>query len=425
MISRRVRQNVFFLLVMSVIAIVGVLAAVDVLEHERLPNPFANTYAVNVALTAADGVVPGYGQPVNVAGVPVGVIAGAKVQNGLALIKMAIERGELPHVYRDATADLQPVTPLKDMELDLNPGQPSAGLLGPGATIAVADSTSPGELEDLLGSLDGDTRSFLTSLIGSLGTGTAGQGANLRRLLVALGPTARQVHEISTALAGRRADIASLVHNLAIVTRAASQDGQLGEVVKAGDQTLHAVAEQSSALRQSIVQLPSTLQTTGQALSDATDLARAIDPAARALSPALTALPTTLRALGPFAGGTARALKSEIGPFVRQAVTPVGELAATIPPLSTITPQLINDFKVAAYAANELAYNPGGGDPGFLFWLDWAAHNSDSATSNEDAMGSIARTLVMVSCDQLTSTENAAGLLEAVLGVQSICRGLN
>ncbi len=319
---RKLRQNLPFLVVLATIAVIGTAAAVVVLLDERLPNPFSDTYDVGVELSAANGVVPGYGQPVNVAGVPVGAISGARVHGGQALITIAIQRSKLPHVYRDATVALQPVTPLKDMELELDPGHPSAGRLGAGSTIPIADSTSPGELEDLLGALDADTRSFLATLISSLATGTAGQGQNMRRLLVALGPTAHQTREISSALAARRAQIAELVHNLSVVTRAASQDGRLAEVVQAGDATLHAVATQDAALRRSIAQLPHTLNSTGRALTDVSEIAHAAEPALTALTPAVKALPRTLQTLGPFSESTATALRTHVRPFVQDAQPP-------------------------------------------------------------------------------------------------------
>jgi phospholipid/cholesterol/gamma-HCH transport system substrate-binding protein len=418
---RKLRQNLRFLFVLAAIAVVGTAAAVAVLLDERLPNPFSDTYDVNVELSAADGVVPGYGQPVNVAGVPVGTIQGARTQDGQALITMAIRRSQLPHVYHDATAALEPVTPLKDMELELNPGHASAGALQPGGTIPIADSTSPGELEDLLGALDADTRSFLASLISSLGTGTAGQGQNMRRLLVALGPTAHQTKEITDALAARRAQIAQLVHNLSVVSRAASQDGQLAQVVQAGDATLHAIATQDGALRQSIAQLPGTLKSTGRALTDVSDIAHAAGPALTALTPAVKALPKTLQTLGPFAEATAGALRTHVRPFVAEAQPTLRALAPAAAQLTALTPHLQSIIKVLQYATNELAYNPGDGDPGMLFWLDWAAHNVDSATGNEDAQGSIARTLLLSSCQQATSAENVGAVLGELIGIKNIC----
>jgi phospholipid/cholesterol/gamma-HCH transport system substrate-binding protein len=418
----RLRQNLGFLLVLGVIAVVGVFSAITVLSHERLPDPFIDTYNVRIELSAADGVVPGYGQPVNVAGVPVGVIAGAKVgEDGNAMVTLAIRRSSLPHVYRDATAALEPVTPLKDMELDLVPGQASAGVLPAGGVIPVADTTSPGELEDLLGALDGDTRSFMQTLISSLGTGTAGEGANLRRLLIDLGPTGGQLRSIDTALVSRRSEIAELVHNLSVVTHAASQDGELASVVQAGDATLHAVASQDAALGRSIALFPAALHSTGAALTDATGLARAIGPAVTALTPAVRRLPATLAAVGPFASKTSRALRTEIGPLTRDAEPALGQLAPAVTALAGELPDVTSIVAVLRYLTNELAYNPGGDDPGMLFWVDWAAHNTDSATGNEDAMGSIARTLVLVSCQQLTEAANVGKVLGEFLGVGTIC----
>ena len=261
---------------LATIAVVGTAAAVAVLLDERLPNPFSDTYDVSVELSAANGVVPGYGQPVNVAGVPVGTISGARAQGGQALITMAIRRSRLPHVYRDATAALEPVTPLKDMELELNPGHPP-----PARSGRAGANYDPGGRQHLAGRARGPARrarrrhaDLLASLISSLGTGTAGQGQNMRRLLVALGPTAHQTREIATALAARRAQIAQLVHNLAMVTRAASQDGRLAQVVQAGDATLRAApprtprcGSRSRSCRARCVGPP--------ALTDASDIARA------------------------------------------------------------------------------------------------------------------------------------------------------
>jgi phospholipid/cholesterol/gamma-HCH transport system substrate-binding protein len=243
----------------------------------------------------------------------------------------------------------------------------------------------------------------------------------MRRLLVALGPTAHQTREITTALAARRADIAQLVHNLSVVTRAASQDGRLAQLVQAGDATLHAVASQDVALRRSIAQLPSTLRSTGRALTDVSDIASAAGPALTALTPAVRGLPKTLQTLGPFSRATAAALRTQVRPFVRDAQPTLRDLAPAATRLTGLTPHLTSITKVLQYATNELAYNPGQGDPGMLFWLDWAAHNVDSATGNEDAHGSIARTLVLASCQQLTSAQNLGAVLGELLGVSNAC----
>ena len=47
---------------------------------------------------------------------------------------------------------------------------------------------------------------------------------------------------------------------------------------------------------------------------------------------------------------------------------------------------------------NELAYNPGHGKGGFLFFLDWANHDLNSVVSTADANGPIGRSLIYFNC---------------------------
>ncbi len=83
-------------------------------------------------------------------------------------------------------------------------------------------------------------------------------------------------------------------------------------------------------------------------------------------------------------------------------------------------PALINSFRVLAYSVNELTYNPGGRNPGFLYWFSWFAHNADSFISNSDANGPVWRTLILSSCESL-KTLPVGPLLEQVLGTKFGC----
>ena len=55
------------------------------------------------------------------AGVRVGQIDGTSQKNGQGVLHMSIDPSKLPHVYRDARADLVPNTPLKDMQVNVYP----------------------------------------------------------------------------------------------------------------------------------------------------------------------------------------------------------------------------------------------------------------------------------------------------------------
>jgi hypothetical protein len=50
---------------------------------------------------------------------------------------------------------------------------------------------------------------------------------------------------------------------------------------------------------------------------------------------------------------------------------------------------------------NELAYNPGPNQGGFLFFLDWANHDLNSVLSTADAHGPVGRTVAYLNCNLL------------------------
>jgi phospholipid/cholesterol/gamma-HCH transport system substrate-binding protein len=407
--------------ILILLMVVGLGCGFYILLQQRLPNPFESFYQVNGAFPTAAAVVPGLGEPVNVAGVHVGEITGTSLQNGQGIVHMQIDPSKLPHMYRDAHADLVPNTPLKDMEVDIAPGDRSSGLLRSGSTIPVAQTTSPIDSDELLDSLDTDTRTWLTSLITELDNGTAGRGRDIRELMTTLSPTSAQLRQIGDLLASRRTELADIVHNLGVLSHATSEkDAQLTQVIRAGDETVQALASQDTALQQSITRLPGTLQTARTTLSDLTGFATALGPTATALIPTAKHLPATLDDTRTLFQGAALLPLKEIPPFVK-AVLP---LADQLPPLEselkTAVPALIDSFKVLAYSTNELAYNPGGKNPGFLYWFAWFAHNADSFISNSDANGPVWRSLLLVSCPALKSL-TVGPLLEQLLGTTFGC----
>ena len=412
------RTYLKFFVVFLVLGAAGLAATFYLLVEERTALPFQNVYTVNAEFTAADGVVSGLGQPVNVVGVKVGQVTGSRLVNGDALVTMEIQRGRLAHVYRNATAVLEPITPLNDMEINLEPGGPPAAPLASGSTIDVGQTTSPVPLSDLLSSLDGDTRDYLSSLIASLGQGLGANGNALRSMFQAMGPTVQQAGAISSAVAQRRAALARLVHNLAVVTSAASRDHQLAAVVAAGNETLQSLSREDQPLKQGLTELPATLSAARSTLVDLEPFSDKLGPTVRALLPAVERLPATLTALRPFAVEGTNALSRQIRPLVSAAQPLVRNLAPATTALTEATPGLTQAFQVVTYAANELAYNPQQlGDQGALFWLAWAFHNFNSVISLGDAHGGIGRAQVLLNC------YGAQGIpqIQHALGVFGLC----
>jgi phospholipid/cholesterol/gamma-HCH transport system substrate-binding protein len=403
--------------------VIGTAAGLYILIFERLNLPIvgAATYKVDAAFPTGAGVVPGLGEPVNVSGVRVGEISGTSLKNGQGIVHMEIDPSKLKSLYNNASADLVPNTPLKDMQVNIHPGKPANGVLPHGATIPIAMTTSPTDSDELLATLDTDTRNWLTSLLTDLDRGTTGRGADIRALLNNLGPTTQQLREIGDLLANRRHQLSTLVHNLGVLSKAtAAKDAQIGTVVQAGDATVQALASQDVALRSAITRLPGTLSTTRQTLADVTPLANALGPTATALIPTAKSLPSTLSGAQTLFEASALLPLKQIPPFVK-AVLP---LANQLPPLgknlAAVIPSLKNSFKVLAYTTNETAYNPGGRNQGFLYWLAWTAHDLDSALSVADANGPAIRSVLITSCAGLKASP-AGPLLEVLLGTTFGC----
>jgi phospholipid/cholesterol/gamma-HCH transport system substrate-binding protein len=417
------RQSATFLLRLALLAAVGIAAASYLFVMQRGPVPLRDTYKIKAQFTAASGVIGGLGQPVNVAGVKVGSVTNADLDPaGNALVTMEIERDELRAVHADAHATLEPITPLKDMQIELSPGSAGKPILRSAAVIPESATVPPTELAALLSSLDGDTRAYVQSLMRMLEVGTKGRAVNMRLLFGALGPTTRQARELADAITDRRRRMARLVTNVARVTRAAADDRQLASVVKTGNATLDAVAGQDAALRRSLEELPPTLQVTRSSLANAARFSSRLRPALRALSPAVSALPRTLHEATPFANDAERALRTQIRPLAREAQPVARDLGPAIRGLAAMSQPLTTVVRTTNYVLNELAYNPPGSDEGNLFWLAFFFHNFGSVFSLGDAHGPLGAAMALMNCSQITAS--APGSLVAVLtGAANACTG--
>ena len=419
---RAVSEYGRFVAAIVIFGAISVVSGAYIVTQQRLRTPLEDRYEIAVELPTSQSLTSGQNQAVNVAGVRVGDVVKTRLREGRALVTLSIERDKLPRVHRDARADLHPNTPLKDMQIELYPGRPPAPRLGEDDVLPVAQSTSPVDADDLNAALDSDTRAYFRALVAASERGLRGRGRDLRLALRALGPTTEQLRRLGDAMAVRRRQLARLVHNLSVLTRATeAKDRELGTVVEAGATTLRALAGQDAALRQSVALLPETLSSARSSLVNATALANEAGPTLTALMPTARRLPGALRAAGPLMRRTEPFLRTQVRPLVREAAPVVADLTPAIANLEVLSPHLKTAFAVFDYVANELAHNPAGEDEGYLFWLAWFAHNANSALSTEDAHGSLIRGLVLTSCSSLASQPELGPVLQAFTGVVPAC----
>jgi phospholipid/cholesterol/gamma-HCH transport system substrate-binding protein len=376
-------------------------------EGLKLPSWFPllgkSYYTVNAEFSTAQAITPGQGQAVTIAGVKIGVISGVRLSNGVALVSMNIDKGDAP-IYRDATMLLRPKSQLKDMTVEVNKGTPAAGALPNGGTLPVSQTAPDANLDELLASLDADTRSYLQVLIGSAGHGLGGQGLALSAGLRRFDPTTRDFELISRALVSRRVSIARVTHNLALLVAAiGTKDNELANLVRASNAVFGTFAQENANVSATVAKLPGALGQINTSLGKLATTAQLANSALGGLRP-------TARALGPAALAgqhlfktTTPVIQNQISPFVRAAQPTLAPLVPAAQSLSSATPNLSTAFGVLNTFFNELAYNTGSSTkPGYLFYLPWANHNINSALSVGDASGALLRGEVVVAPNSLT-----------------------
>ncbi|MEA2313019.1 MAG: phospholipid/cholesterol/gamma-HCH transport system substrate-binding protein [Solirubrobacteraceae bacterium] len=385
--------------------LVAVVVSSVILSHQRFTLPGwvpvigKSFYEINAELSTSAAVTPGQGQTVNVAGVQVGEITSVKLVGGRAVIGMKIEP-KYDRVYKDATILMRPKTGLKDMVAELTPGTAAAGRLPAGGTIPISQTLPDVNLDEVLAALDTDTRDYLTLLLSDGGQALKGNGRALANTIRRIEPTARLSRQVNQALAQRRANIRRAVHNFSLITdELGRRDGDVANFVQYSNAVFASLASQDSALKETLRQLPSTLQVTDTTLGKATTLADTLGPTLQALRPAARNLAPTLRAVRPFVSTTTPIIRDELRPFARESLPTVQQLRPAMRDLSAATPDLTTTFKELNYLLNELAYNPpGSSDEGYLFWLSWANHLAPTVFATQDAHGPIRHGLVIFGC---------------------------
>lgn len=428
--KRAIREySPFFAAILGLAAIAAVVGGY-ILSQQRfhLPHwvPLGGSDFVDykAELPTAQSITPGQGQTVDVAGIPVGEISKVDLVDGRAVVTMKIRKKFTP-VYRDATILVRPKTGLNDMVLQLTPGSRRSGELPENGKswIPVSQTLSNVNLDELLASLDGDTRQYLQLLIGGAGQGLGGQGRQLAASVKRFDPTSRDILKITKKLAQRRRSIARTVHNFRLLSEAlAGKDEQLTSLVSASNVVFKAFADQDARLRDALRQLPPTLQATNTGLQKADKLAKVLGPTLGDLRPGARALGPALKATRPFLVKTEPVIRTQLRPFARDARPTVRALRPAARDLAAVTPNLTKTFSVVNYLLNELAYDkPGDGNNSYLWWIGWANHIGDTIFGNADANGPTRRGLLVVSCsglstlDQLKKVNPQLGLLIGLL----------
>jgi phospholipid/cholesterol/gamma-HCH transport system substrate-binding protein len=262
-------------------------------------------------------------QSVRIAGVEVGKVSGVEPVGGdspAVVVTMKMKDEGLP-IHKDATIKVRPRLFFEgNLFFDVKPGTPEAGDVEDGDTIPVSQTSAPVQLDQVLGTLDTDTREDLQKLLIGYGNAingkplpgedddqdpdtkgeTAGQSLNdtydyaagsLRGgAVVNEAILGTELHDLSKLIGSQQKIFAAL----------SSREGSLKDLITNFNTTMGALAAQETNLRATIRELPQVLEAARPAL----DNLNAAFPSTRAwaleMIPGVQETPATIEAGFPW-----------------------------------------------------------------------------------------------------------------------------
>ncbi len=429
--KRQIRK--FFKPVLAILGLMLIAGAVSavILTNQRLRFPFFSPTPIRMAaeLDNAQAVTPGQGQTVQVAGVQIGDIADVKLRDGRAVVGLDIEPKFKDLIRTDARAALRPRTGLKDMYIQVYPGSASAPAAKEGFTIPINRTLTDVDLDEILSSLDADTREYLQLFINGAGKGLENRGSDLAEVFRRFEPTFRDLARVNQAVAQEKEALKTTIASLAQLNRRLAEDpDDLAELVDASAATFGAFASEDRNLASTVRQLPGTLQQATETLTAVRPFAERLGPTARRLIPAFAALEEANEAVRPFARKATPVVREEIRPFAREVRPLVRDLRPAAAGLSATAPPLTRTATVINTFFNLLGYNKDGRegpekvdrDEGYLFWLAWVGHQGANLINVDDANGPMRPVFLTGTCTTLRNLVSGRPELEFAAGLSPL-----
>lgn len=294
-------------------------------------DPAPSGGVIYASFANASPLLPG--EDVKEYGVTVGSVGQATLSpaHTVAVVPLKLSPSAFP-LHTDATAQVAPVSLLGENYVDLVPGSSGKPLLQPGEQLPVSRTSSAVTLQQVLNTVNDPTGKALSALIGTLGQGANGNGANIRAALGKLAPAMNNTSKLAAVLQQQNQLLNSVIDTVQPVTSALARDKgvRLSHLVDSTRQVLNATTARNQQLRQAIQALPGTLRQAQRTFAQLT-----------ATSQSAT---TTLGNLRPTTDNL-RAISRELNGF-SQAATPA--LASANPLLDRANQLLVKARPVAA-----------------------------------------------------------------------------
>jgi phospholipid/cholesterol/gamma-HCH transport system substrate-binding protein len=422
--KRAIREHWKDFAAIVALLVITVGVAGYILDNERLSIPFItpSQYTLNADFQTAQAVTPGQGQSVRISGVQVGLITGVSLKNGEGVVKMSIDKKYQGLIRQNWTALIRPRTGLDDMFVELSPGIGNAPAAKSGYTIPVSNTMPVVNLDEILSSLDSDSREYLDLLVNGAGQGLKNNGGDqLAQVMERFEPTHRDLARLNSAVAQRGTDLRQLVNSLKRLNVAlAAKQPQIVQLIDSSEKVFNAFASEGSNVSRAVADLPGTLNQTTATLAKVQAFAQELGPAATNLLPAAGAIKGANQALTALAVPGAPIVKNQIRPFVVASRPVVRNLRPAAVNLAAATPNLSNVFTVLNHFVNMVGYNPGNTEHGYLWWLAWLDHNARTLFSVQDANGDFRPLFLQASCATMAQLANSSPLTEVLMNLTPV-----
>jgi phospholipid/cholesterol/gamma-HCH transport system substrate-binding protein len=324
------------------------------LGFTKFANPFASPYTVHAIFSSANGLRAD--SLVRIGGVNVGKVQSVSPVSGCkfarqaqqpcsaADVVMTIQDQGLP-IHKDATFAIRPRIFLEgNFFVDINPGTPEAPTAPSGYVFPIQQGVEPVQLDQVLTSLQSDTRHNLQLLLEQYGTAVSQAGpsynSSIQFWLPAYEYSAIVSHD---ALGIQPHDLSNFIYKQGDISGALDANPpNLKSLVTNFDTTANAFARQNVALANAVAELPKTLSAATPAFNS---LNAAICSGAQGPNCAPGPVPMLAKALIPGVKSTGPMVDASL-PFITQLrllVRPselrglTSDLAVTVPALDRLT----------------------------------------------------------------------------------------
>jgi hypothetical protein len=247
----------------------------------KFANPFSSPYTIHAIFSNANQLRPQ--SLVRIAGINVGKVmsvspvTGCKVkpqsgpnpQCSAADVTMTIQSNGLP-IHKDATFSIRPRIFLEgNFFVDVNPGTPEAPVAPDGWVFPIQQGVEPVQFDQLLNSLQLNTRSNLQILLQQYGLAVKQGGPFYNKSIQYWLPAYEYGAEVSHDTLGQQPhDLSGWIDRAGVVNGALNaHPPNLKSLVTDFNRTAGAFASEQSALQAAVAELPRTLQVAMPALS--------------------------------------------------------------------------------------------------------------------------------------------------------------